>query len=129
MKWSHMVKCECRVYGRQHSDSHSILEEVRAELFDKFPEFVYAEPGQDYLPLLEEEIGDAEDKGMMVSFSNAWTLNKTVAHIVTYTYIFSMQCSSQEQALDVCNKIEEQMPGQMTSISIQSSVWLDRNPH
>lgn len=129
MEWRHLVRCECRVYGRQTSDSHSLLEEVKEDLYVRFPRFVYSEPTHDYLPLLEDEIDEAERKGMMLSFTNAWTNNTTVAHVVCYSYVFTMQCNSHEEALNICERIESEMPEQFTSIQIQSSAWLDRNPH
>lgn len=129
MKWRHLIKISCRIYGRQISDGHSLLEEVKNDLYEKFPRFTFKEPIHDYLPLMDDEIDAAESRGLMISYTNAWTQNKTVAHVICYSYVFTMQCNSQEEALITCEEIEEQMPEMFTSIQIQSSSWLDRVPH
>jgi hypothetical protein len=130
LDWTHQVSLECRVYGRQTSDMHTLLEEVRSELLDKFPTFICKEANVDYFPLLPEEVQEAERRGLMLTMSNERTAKMgMVMHAVVFKYVFSLTVGSSAEAEAICDDVEETMPGKFTSIRVTQDAWLDRSPH
>ena len=129
MKFSHLVELQCRVYGRMTTDGHYVLEEVRSDLLERYPQFKVSEPELDFVPLLPSDVEEAENRGLMISWINSMGPSKPMtAHATIYTYVFATQCDSLEEAKNLCLLVEEHMPEKFTTITLRMSAWLDRSP-
>ena len=130
MDWGTQVLLKCRVYGRQTSDMHAMLEDVRSALEEKFPGFVVTEPDLAYVPILAEDVPAAQERGLLISFANPiGARQRLVANALVYCYEFTRAVNSAEEGHDLCERVEAALPGKFTSIQVIRTMWLDSSPH